>query len=161
MPNQPFAIFLSVLLCCILLFTVGCGDGRPKPKDMPPLYPCTLTFTQEGVPLEGARITLYSDSKWGTGGTTDDKGEVKLVTQGYYDGVPEGTYKITVHKLVVVMDAKNEVAIKQTDVVANEFKKEATTPLEITIGKKENDKTFDLGKAANVNVPVEGRAIAD
>jgi len=140
-----------------MLFTAGCSGGgqRKKPADMPPLFPSTLIFTQEGVPLAGARITLYSDSKWGVGGLTNENGEVKLVTQGYFDGIPEGTYKITVHKVVIVMDKNNEYTLKQTDVIANEFKRESTTPLEIAIGKKDNNKTFDLGKAVSINLPVE------
>ena len=155
MLKQPFAIFLSALLCCMLLSN-GCGgDGRARPRDLPALYPCTLTFTQEGVPLAKADIILHSDSKWAVTGQTDENGQATLTTNGYYNGVPEGTYKITVRRIIVVMDAKNVNPVKQTDVIPNEFKMATNTTLEITIGKKGNDKTYDLGKAVSINVPLD------
>jgi hypothetical protein len=139
-----------------MLLSTGCGGGgRAKPKDLPPLYPCTLTFIQEGAPLAKADIILHSDSKWAVTGQTNENGQVKLTTNGYYDGVPEGTYKITVRRIIVVMDAKNENPVKQTDIIPNEFKMAANTTLEIAIGKKENDKTYDLGKAVRINVPLD------
>ena len=154
--RQPFTICLSILLGCVLLFA-GCGGSgqRAKPKDLPNLYPCVLTFTQEGVPLAEANIILHSDSKWSVGGLTNDKGEVNLVTNGFYDGVPEGTYKITVHKIVAVMNETTDNVAKQTDVIENNYKMETTTPLEITIGKSDNNKTFDAGKAVSINVPLD------
>ena len=156
MIRQTFPFFLSALLCCVFFFT-GCGgDGgkRAKPKDLPRLFPCTLTFTQEGVPLEGASIILHSEDRWAVGGKTDEKGEASLVTNGHYDGAPAGTYKITVRKMITVQDAEGEVT-KQTDVIPDQFKREAMTPLEIEIGKSDNNKTFDLGKAVSINVPIE------
>jgi len=150
--------FLSVICLCVLLST-GCGGWgqRAKPKDLPPLYPCTLTFTQDGVPLTEANVVLHSDSKWAVGGKTNEKGEVNLVTNGFYNGAPEGTYKITLRRVVVVMNEATGNVAKQTDVIANPFKRAATTPLEIAIGrsKSENNKTFDVGKAVSINIPVD------
>ena len=154
MTRQTFLIPLSTIFCCVL-FLAGCAEGgRAKPKDLPRLFPCTLTFTQENMPLEGASIVLRSDSKWAVAGKTNEKGEVKLATNGFYNGVPEGTYKITVRKIVVVMNEATGDVAKQTDVIPDQFKSEATTPLEIEIGVGDNNKTFDLGKATSINVPV-------
>ena len=154
MMKTSTAIFLSAVLCCVLL-SAGCGGGgRAKPKDMPPLYPVTLTFTQEGVPVDEASIVLNSSGKWAVAGMTDEKGEVNLVTNGFYDGAPEGSYKIAVTKIVYEKNSAGTI-VKQTDVIPDQFKREATTPLEIEIGKKDNNKTFDLGKAVSINVPIE------
>jgi len=154
MMKQTFAIFFLSAFFCFVLLIAGCSGGRAKPKDLPPLYPCTLTFTQEGVPLADASIILHSDSKWSVGGKTDEKGEVRLATNGFYEGVPEGTYKITVWKMVVEHHAETSEVIRQTDVVERKFSSEATTPLEITIGKGNNNQTFDVGKAVSVNIPI-------
>ena len=148
-------IFVSLLLLVFMI--AGCGGSggqRKKPSDLPPLYPCTLTFTQEGVPVDDAHITLHSDSKWAVGGRTDEKGEVKPVTNGFYDGVPAGMYKITVAKMVIVENEAGDT-VKQTEVVDKTFRKKETTPLEIEIVKGNNDQTFDVGKAVSINVPVE------
>ena len=153
MTRLTFTLFLSALLCGVL-FSAGCGRGRPKPPDMPPLYPCTLTFTQQGVPLTEASIVLHSDSKWAVSGKTNEKGEAKLVTSGFYDGVPAGTYKITVTKFVVVENETTGATMKRTDVMEKQFKKAETTPLEITIGKSGNNQTFDVGKAVSINLPI-------
>jgi len=154
MTRQTFTIVLSVWLCCIILFA-GCGGGgRAKPKDMPPLYQGTLTFVQDGVPLDEASIILHSDSKWSVGGKTNEKGALKLTTNGYYDGAPEGTYKITVRKIVAVVNEATGTVTKKTDVIENQFKRENTTPLEVEIGKKDNNQTIEVGKAVSVNVPV-------
>jgi len=154
MIRQTLTVFLPILPFCVLL-SVGCNDGgRAKPKDLPPLYATTLTFTQEGVPLDDASIVLHSDGRWAVAGRTNEKGEVILTTNGYYDGVPAGTYKISVTKIIFEQNSKGLI-IKQTDVIPNQFKNENTTPLEIEIGTKDNNKTFDLGKAIKVNVPIE------
>jgi len=154
MAKQIFPLSALTLTCCLLL-SAGCGGGREKPKDLPPLHPGTLTFEQEGVPLGDAHIILHSDSKWAVSGRTNEKGEVKLVTGGFYDGVPEGTYKIIVRKSVVVEDETTGNTIRRTNVVAPQFTQANTTPLEIEIVKGRNSQTFDLGKAVSVNVPVE------
>ena len=154
MIRQAFTFFVLLLSFCVLL-SVGCNDGgRAKPKDLPPLYSATLTFTQEGIPLDDASIVLHSDGKWAVAGRTNESGEVKLTTNGYYDGVPAGTYKISVTKVIFEQNSKGLI-VKQTDVIPNQFKTENTTPLEIEIRTKDNNKTFDLGKAIKVNVPIE------
>jgi hypothetical protein len=137
---------------CVLL-NVGCSNQRDKPKDLPALFPCTLTFTQDGAPLDGANISLHSKSKWSVGGVTDENGNVKLVTNGFYDGVPADTYKIVVRKVVEV-ESNGEV-VSRTDVINAKFKKEGTTSLEITISQGNNDQTFDLGKVVNISLPIE------
>jgi len=157
MTRQTFTMFLSVFLVCCTIFSAGCGGSgqRAKPKDMPPLFPCTLTFTQEEVPLAEASVILHSDSKWAVSGKTDEKGEVKLVTNGFYNGAPAGTYKITVTKFIVVEDETTGATIKRTDVIGKQFQSAQTTPFEIEIGKGGNDKAFDVGKAVSMNIPIK------
>ena len=154
MAKQTFAIFVLSALFAGILLSTGCGGGRERPKDLPPLFPGTLTFTQGGVPLAEANIILHSESKWSVGGNTNEKGEMKLVTNGLWNGAPEGSYKITVRKIEVVLDEVTGNVRKQTDVIEDQFKREKTTPLAVEIGKSDNNKTFDVGKAVSINVPV-------
>ena len=145
--------FLSILIVCILC-SAGCSGGRAKPADMPPLFPGTFTFMQEGEPLVEANIILHSDTPWSVGGMTNERGEMRLVTNGYWEGAPAGTYKITVRKVVFDINEATGDIIRQTDVIENQFKREHTTPLEVEIGRGDNSQTFDVGRAVSINVPI-------
>ena len=50
----------TYILLLPLLFLFGCTDSD-RPSDMPKLYPCTVSVTQGGRPLEGAIVTFHSD----------------------------------------------------------------------------------------------------
>ena len=92
-------VFLPLLLISILL--AGCSGG---PAGMPPLFPCSITVTQEGVPLEGAvvRMVNLSDEAigmaWTPIATTDANGVARMMTNAQYDGVAAGKYRIVVEK---------------------------------------------------------------
>ncbi|MDR1270378.1 MAG: carboxypeptidase-like regulatory domain-containing protein [Planctomycetaceae bacterium] len=157
-----------------IITIIGCGDGRPS--DMPPLQPVVLTFTLDEKPLPNAIVTLYSTEsnfKWSVGGGTDENGQVVLMTNGRYAGVPEGKYKITVDKVVqnsppipkeseLPEDEKQRQKIfndidKQTTItriVDEKFLDEKKTPLELEVVKGKNKQTFDLGKPVNKALPV-------
>jgi len=93
--NKTFSFFLCLLT---IGFIVGCG---PKlPDGMPKLYPVTITVTQDGTPMEGADVILSGVGDWMSTGTTDANGLAKLYTLGQYVGVPAGTHKVTVTKVV-------------------------------------------------------------
>ncbi|MDR1385171.1 MAG: Ig-like domain-containing protein [Planctomycetaceae bacterium] len=51
---------IFILSLGALFFVAGCGDSA-KPKDLPKLYPVTITVTSEGTPLENAVVELVSD----------------------------------------------------------------------------------------------------
>jgi len=59
-----------------------------------------------------------------------------------------------VRKIVVEHHAETSDVIRQTDVIESQFKREGTTPLETTIGRGNNNQTFDVGKAVSVNIPI-------
>ncbi|MDR1964152.1 MAG: hypothetical protein LBQ50_10270 [Planctomycetaceae bacterium] len=160
-----------------MFLLTGCGsEKRAKPAGLPDLVPCVLTFVQEGTPIEGASIILRSSDpsfKWGVGGSTDAKGEVKLQTNGFYDGAPEGDYVITVSKIFSTgppapdsatlpksEEEQNKVyseirkKTKQMKVVDPKFEQNETTPLKVTITKGKTYQSFDLGKPVNINIPI-------
>ena len=124
---------------------------------MPKLYPCTLVITQENKPLEGAVVALFhqdrSLQKWTAGGVTDKSGKVVLKTQGRYDGVVEGDYKVTVIKTEVepgvLLNPETEEAIpgKTWTLVEPRFGNVALTPLTLAVEGKKISETFDVGTA--------------
>jgi hypothetical protein len=150
----------SVLLLLILILT-GCTNAD-KPKDLPKLYPCTITVTQEQQPLAEASvfITPAEWNKWNAGGTTDSSGKAVLYTHGKYNGVPAGTYKVTVNKYEIGPEKPNGEAIlartgnfpepDSFSLVDLQYTNENKTPLEITISKEERTFSLDLGKAVKV-----------
>ena len=164
-------LFIS-LLCAVVLFVAGC-NGEKRPAGMPALHKTKLTFTQGGAPLADAKITLFADNaantQWTSGGVTDSTGAIQLKTLGKFDGVPEGTYKITVTKTetegtaeaVEVSDnvgkkpAASSGGAKSYYLVDSKHRSAATTDfvLEVKPGTA-NDKAFDLGPAFRELIPV-------
>ena len=155
-----FFIFTVSVLC------VGCYS-KPRPKDLPKLYPCTLTFTYaDGSPVDDALISLYSDDpsyKWMAGGRTDSSGKVGLATNGQYPGVPEGRFHVVIAKTESVRNGKkmepDETLTEDEPVgviqvytyIEKQFAERKSTPLEVTIVPKgENDQTFLCGKPTRV-----------
>jgi hypothetical protein len=141
--------FVTITLL-LALFTAGCG--RDLPKGMPPLYPCTLTFTQEGAPLADASIALIPVDAvlpWTFAGQTNAAGQVTLYAHGQYPGVPAGKWKVTVTKLQTA--EKNGLAWS-VSLVELSYNTPAATPLDMEIVKGRNAYTFDCGKAVNIKV---------
>ena len=138
---------------------------------MPPIYPCTISVTQEGKPFGGAIVRLYSsDVKFHVSGTTDASGTAVMLTHGEFKGAPEGTYKVVFVKEEkeflepASVTAAREKA-KETGVVFEEpnlpfnlysyvedtYTSKDTTPLEVTVTKgKNNNQTLDAGKAGRI-----------
>jgi hypothetical protein len=147
---------------------IGCQSNDEKPADLPRLIPCKITITQEGLPLEGASVTLSlvgGIQQWYLSGLTDSSGNIDFYTNGRYRGVPAGKYKIVVAKLDTEPSkfphAPSEddpqyskwLEQSQQEVRANFqliepiFTKAETTTLEIEVtNNKETIGTFDVGK---------------
>jgi hypothetical protein len=147
---------------------IGCQSNGEIPADLPKLIPCKITITQEGLPLEGASVTLRlvgGTQQWYPNGQTDTFGSIDFYTNGRYKGVPVGKYKIVVTKFETepskLPPAPSEddpqygkwLEQSQQEVRANFqlieriFTKAETTPLEIEVtDSKEVIGTFDVGK---------------
>lgn len=157
--------FLSV---CFVLACLGCNRGPQLPPDVPKLVPCKITVTQEGTPLAGATVILdfVGTSSWRTGGATDSNGVVTPMTNGQFEGVPAGKYKVVIMK--TEQDASSippapEAGAPGYDewmskyamaegparytLVEKQFTTAKTTPLEIELtGGKLVEHTVDAGK---------------
>jgi len=155
-------LFVFVSLSAVLLLS-GCG-GPNRPADLPPLYPCAVTVTQDGQPLGEGSIILVSSApsfKWSVFAQLNASGTGKVFTQGLYPGAPEGEYKVVVSKEESVSEQVGPTIVRQGEfgeetitptrltvysLVEKNFVDAATTPLSITISKKGNNQTFDCGK---------------
>ena len=92
----------QITLLLGLVFFVGCGSQYPP--DWPKTYPCTITVTKGGQPLEGVTLVLEridNHGSWAVAGITDSSGVAEIETswtKAATKGAPEGTFKITLSK---------------------------------------------------------------
>ena len=142
------------LFClAVILTAIGCSEKLPD--GMPKLVKVSLTFKQNGTPLSGATVSLYSEDpslKWSVGGTTDSNGVVVLKTHGNYTGVPEGKYKICVKKFVregelQTMANPGAPLPKDYNYVDAQYSQQTDTPLSIEIKSGSKYEPFNLGPA--------------
>jgi len=126
---------------------------------MPPLHPATLTFTQEGRPLQEANVRLVSpDVGWVVGGLTDANGRVELFTHGRFRGAPVGEYSICVDKYVTegeLPSPQNPYAVWTVfNVIEQQYWYAHTTPLTVTIVEGRNTPPpFDVGSEVRIEPP--------
>ncbi|MDR3108581.1 MAG: hypothetical protein LBU65_02675 [Planctomycetaceae bacterium] len=150
--------FIQLILLCVLFFVSGCSNSL-QPKDLPKLYSCVITITQEGKPLDGATVELvvtdHENSKYKSLAITDVEGKAIMSTYGH-NGVPVGKYKAVVTKEITddIVYKENEsggkdlVSYKKYKMVEEQFSDPQITSHEIEItGKGKVAKTFDVGKA--------------
>lgn len=162
-------VLLGAFLSVGGLLLSGCSSGPELPSDLPKLTPCKLTVVQDGTPLAGATVTLTMQGQpWYPCGSTNEKGEVELYTNGKYKGVPAGTYKISVAKTETEPSklgtappegdpqygawmAKSAQEKRNTySLVEKQYTDAKTTPLEITIPGGET--MVNAGKAVKEKI---------
>ncbi|MDR2706323.1 MAG: hypothetical protein LBC02_11150 [Planctomycetaceae bacterium] len=155
-------VFLVLVLC-------GCSRKPLQPDNLPKLIPCKIIITQDQAPLEGANVTLHSvtagTQQWISGGRTDVNGVAEIRTNGRYDGVPVGKFKVLVTKTEVepsklsprpdendpnfpawMAKSQNEV-LPTYRLVDKQYANPQTTPHELEISSsKPVTVTFDTGK---------------
>ncbi|MDR2172118.1 MAG: hypothetical protein LBP59_18390 [Planctomycetaceae bacterium] len=123
---------------------------------MPPIYPCKITFTQEEKPVFNATVILHpvekSDKYWAISSVSDVNGVTKLSTNANYKGVPAGTYKVTVEK--IIQEDAGSKGYYLCDTIDIRYRSVDTTPIqvEVTANKKQNVFSFDLGKETQTRV---------
>ena len=98
---------MKYVTCIILLLgfvcLTGCGPSK-YPPDWPKTYPCTITVTKGGQPLEGATVIMdriENHGSWAVSGLTNASGVAEIMTswtKASTKGAPEGTFKITLSK---------------------------------------------------------------
>jgi len=150
---------IIIPLMFVVFAIAGCAKNDGRPADLPPLFPCEITITQEGNPLSGATIALesFGETKvtYFPSDITNESGKAVLSTYGF-KGVPAGTYKVTVRKTVVedvkqVTDSYGDLVNDngvEYRTVERQYSYADTTPheIEVTTGRGTTQATFDVGK---------------
>lgn len=148
-------------MSAIVLLLGGCQQDT-RSEGMPELHPVTLAILQADKPLAEASVRLIpedSASPWYSGGTTDNRGIAIVQTGRKYQGVPAGSYKVTVSKIEMPTPASSEMSPLDGprgseqpayDLVAAEYTNPNQTPLQITVAAGDNTHEFDLGAAVRI-----------
>ena len=162
--NRALTLFITLLPTAF--FFTGCGHARPD--GMPRLYPASITVIQDGAPLEGAMVQLFSEDpaleRWGPTGITNAAGVVAIRTDAAYNGAPLGTYKVVVTKMEREphpnpewADAPRgdpnaqkyealELSRKMFNYIEPQYSSHTDTPLTVEIVAKKKNYSVDIGK---------------
>jgi hypothetical protein len=154
----------SILLLLFCATLIGCGRNASRPDDLPKLYPCKITITQNGVALKDADVEIVLQDKTAkhrsASGVTNDNGVAELLTYGFL-GAPAGKYKVLVKKTVLegAVEKTDEFGVKHVsggkdyNLVNVKYQDENATDFEIEIKTGQNEFSFDVGEP--VHVPFE------
>jgi len=176
--NRIFHACRMVIAIVFLLCLSGCG-GPNKPDGLPTLYPCKITITQLGKPLEGALVQFHGvdhSVPWTVNGITNGAGVAIIKTQTLFTGAPEGQYVVTVMKKVQDKsqlsdspprgaskeeieqwyDAKESERLAIHSFVSSQFASPIYSPLMMTVTStsKSNIETLDVGQSVEEIVAI-------
>ncbi|MDO5581378.1 MAG: carboxypeptidase-like regulatory domain-containing protein [Planctomycetia bacterium] len=169
---------LSMLFCGLILFNLliltGCSSKYPK--DMPRIYSVSATVQyDDGKPLTNASITFLNNdttfARWICVGTTDANGSAQLRTQGSFDGIPAGDYRVIISAILSEgIPYPGEPTSPESEKLYNEWKKNKEkrfslidniyedrekTPLTANVEKKSNRFVFKVGKELKTSIPTD------
>jgi hypothetical protein len=176
-------IFVLVLIFLGICHWGGCTK-HSLPDDLPKLIPTTIIVTQEGKPFDNALVSLLpidANTKWSAVGRANIDGKAQMSTNGMYDGVVAGKYKVVILKEETeklpdpyegAPDAKTDMDKYQEWYMKNESKIAAmqrrqakvftfverqytsaeTTPLELEITDNVHKYNIDAGKTVKIEL---------
>jgi len=141
----------------IVVAAVGCGGPGSKNPGVD-VNPVTGKVTVDGAPLAGATV-VFKGTERGSSGVTDAQGVYTLMTFDPGDGVPAGSYKVTVIKQEIVgadtsysdVDSPNygkepppEALGKKVFHVAEKFASPDSSGLTATVQSGPNEFNFEV-----------------
>ena len=140
-----------LLLGCFFLCLAGCGGGSSSEPTLD-VYPVNGTVTVDGKALPS--VTVFFMPVEGTGGlggsgVTDATGAFSLKYKDDRDGVPEGTYRVLITRLVKPDGSSignDEIAIDVGAVnqIADIYNDPEKTPVSATVGKTNEPYKFEV-----------------
>ena len=156
------------LLCALVVTLIGCQPSG-QPDNLPKLYPCSVTVTQENAPCTDAEVELFSVDPgfhWTVYGRTDSQGKASLVTHGQFPGVPAGSYKVVVSKREMFQERAPKVDPNDPTIITGgsptiifalidkTYMNRSTTPLELTVAQSAAHQNFDVGKPVREKIGI-------
>ncbi|MDR0610799.1 MAG: hypothetical protein LBG58_11865 [Planctomycetaceae bacterium] len=154
----------TIRLSFIILFSIGitlaCNRVQ-KPNGLPKLFPCTITITQNGVPVQGILISLIDPDVtecWTVSGLTNTSGTATIRTHGNFVGAPSGVYKVTLSKTEKTGEydtmsgtlPSQSVPLQIYSLIDTKYNDETTTPLKITVENKKVIEKFEIGAGVRI-----------
>jgi len=149
---MKYIVSSFVLLSLILV--VGCGEKSDGNTFV------TGTITQDGKPLEGAKVVFIPEGGSGEGasGRTDATGKFVLTTSGGKNGsgTKTGNYQVTVSKTEMKWDGKSYVTAvvdgedvkvkdeKTVHLLPVQYRNVASTPFKATVTENKDSNVFDF-----------------
>jgi hypothetical protein len=105
------ACFLTLISC------LSCGSSTvEKPDHIPTLTACQITVTYKGTPVEEASVLVApKDGKYSAAGITNAQGIATMKTDGLYDGVVSGSFRVTVTKKVQIDPPADPTEVTEPD----------------------------------------------
>ena len=127
---------LAVVALLGVTVLVGCGKSKPAWETA---YPAEGTVKFNGVPLDGAQVTLVPEDSdvpdtVRPRGFTDAMGTFQLSTYADGDGAPEGKYKVVAMRFPVVgpkdnpCQGPNDLPLKYSKPETTDLKVEISAP---------------------------------
>ena len=148
-------VLLGLLLICCSIST-GCNQAR-RPNNLPKLYPCSITITQDGQPASDVLVSLYDQSgQWAISGKTGEDGIAQIKTHGQFSGAPSGEYVVLLDKseteggrdFAATGGSSDEIRVYSY--VDPQYRMQETSPLKISVTGKSTNETFEIGPAERV-----------
>ena len=150
------------ILSVLVMLAVGCTPSN-RPDGLPPLYPTTVTITQNGSPLADVSVGLISaePSEWVVSGLTDTSGKASIVTHGQFSGAPAGEYTVVLSKTENVFDGERSSEgellrgsgiTEIFSLISVDHTSTETSKFRMTVNKGNNAQTFEVGAPVRVHV---------
>ena len=171
---MKLSFYGTLALLCALTLTLSTGCGQKMPDGFPAVYPCTVTVTDAGKPVDNVTVTLAPldgavSGSFTTSGTTDGSGVATLSTVwGTFAkaGAPLGSSKVVLIKQFDLVNTKTPEELSMlnaTDLqnyvkeceaerdklgkaVPEVFRNVTSTPLEITVSESGGELKVDVAE---------------
>lgn len=140
------------LACLLLASVVGCGPHEVSHNPGIDVFPATAKVTQDGQPVEGARVSFSSvDQQRSASGTTNAEGIALLSTFDHGDGAVPGKHlvKISKDEIEVVKEADlndptSQAVIKTLHHLPQKYGNYKSSGLSATVTATEEGNTFEF-----------------
>ncbi len=148
--------FLFAFASAALLFP-SCQRLPDRPEDLPELFPVEIVATFGGKPIKDVTVNMTpvdpTLKKWKSGGRTNEEGKVVVKTGFYYEGAPQGEFRLSFQKLEErVGDTLAEMQpLSRIPLKYGPTRSELT--LKVESNKKKTEYRFDLDGGEEI-VPV-------
>jgi len=119
----------SFILLLLFIFVVGCGGNRQITVQG------QVVFSDDGSPLTVGSV-VFSNATFQASGALDSQGHFTMGSYSERDGVPAGTYNVSVIGAFVDLDSSG---MNTYDLIVPKFASPSQSGIEITIDKTVRD----------------------